>query len=46
MNNNEFVEGIYELNDRYHTSAVYNFIENNTLQDPFFEQVLRPPFIE
>lgn len=43
MNNNEFVEGIYELNDRYHTSAaVYNFIENNTLQDPFFEQVLRP----
>lgn len=43
MNNDDFIKGIYELNDYVAgKTSVYNFIENNTLQDPFFEQVLRP----
>lgn len=48
MNNDAFVNGIYDLNDQHagqsagSARAVYNMIENNTLQDPFFEQVLMP----
>lgn len=43
MNNDDFIKGIYELNDYVAgKTSVYNFIENNTLQDPFFEQVLKP----
>lgn len=46
MNNSDFISGVYELNDyvlkKSSGIAIYNFIENNTLQDPFFEQVLMP----
>lgn len=46
MNNEDFVTGIYDLHDYVVNRApglpVYSFIENNTLQDPFFEQVLKP----
>lgn len=46
MNNDEFIKGIYELNDVVAgKTAVYNFIENNSLQDPFFEQVLKPAIV-
>lgn len=43
MNNDDFIKGIYELHDYVGSrAAIYNFIENNTLQDPFYEQVLKP----
>ena len=45
--NAEFVEWIYELNKSIPEGIqVYNFIENNTLQNPFFEQVIVPLFNE
>lgn len=45
--NAEFVEWIYELNKSIPEGIqVYNFIENNTLQNPFFEQVIIPLFNE
>ncbi len=41
--NAEFIDWIYSLNQWVkHKTQVYNYIENNTLQDPFFQQVLRP----
>lgn len=45
--NSEFVDWFYEINDSITTTSVqlYNYIENNTLQDPFYEQVFIPLFI-
>ena len=43
--NAEFVEWFYDLNANIPQSVqVYNLIENNTLQDPFYRQVLVPLF--
>jgi hypothetical protein len=46
-NNSNFVDWFYEL-DKFVDGRVlvYKFIENNTLQDPFFEQVFKPLFLE
>jgi hypothetical protein len=43
--NSEFVEWYYFLHDYVAgKTQVYNYIENNSLQDPFFEQVFQPLF--
>lgn len=47
VTNAEFVQWYYALRDYVAAKTqVYNFIENNTLQDPFFEQVFIPLFTE
>ena len=43
MSNDHFIEGMYAIRDYAGGwTPLYNYIENNTLQNPFFEQVLRP----
>jgi hypothetical protein len=43
--NSNFVDWYYSLNELYSgRTQVYNYIENNTLQDPFYEQVFVPLF--
>lgn len=44
--NAEFVDWFYDINEAFEGSSaqLYNFIENNTLQDPFYEQVFIPLF--
>ncbi len=43
--NAKFVEWFFVLNDKCKgKTQAYNYIENNTLQDPFFEQVFIPLF--
>ena len=44
--NSEFVDWFYDINGSFDgTSAqLYNYVENNTLQDPFYEQVFIPLF--
>lgn len=46
VNNSIFVQWFYDIRD-YIRSRVqtYNYIENNTLQDPFYEQVFKPMFM-
>lgn len=45
--NAEFVDWYYHLNQQVPSGVqVYNVIENNTLQDPFYQQVFIPMFIE
>lgn len=45
-NNSTFIDWFYELRDWVgHRTQVYYYIENNSLQDPFFEQVFRPLFV-
>lgn len=45
--NAEFVGWFYELAaDVPQGVQVYNYVENNTLQDPMYEQVIMPLFIE
>ena len=45
VTNDEFVEWFYNLRDYAGERVqVYYFIENNTLQDPFYEQVFLPMF--
>jgi hypothetical protein len=45
--NAEFVDWFYDLNAAVPDGVqVYNLIENNTLQDPFYQQVFIPMFIE
>ena len=47
VTNAEFVEWYYHLkSDFSETTQVYNFLENNTLQDPFYQQVFIPLFEE
>lgn len=43
MNNNDFVDCLFQI-DEYAAKAKqrYCYIENNTLQDPFYQQVLQP----
>ncbi len=42
-----FVNWFYDLRDWSNKAALlYNYIENNSLQDPFYEQVIKPKFLE
>lgn len=43
--NSNFIDGLYGIRDysrRKQAKLFYSFIENNTLQDPFYEQVFLP----
>ena len=44
--NAEFVDWFYDINEGFGntTAQLYNYVENNTLQDPFYEQVFKPLF--
>jgi hypothetical protein len=45
--NAEFVDWYYNINAQVPSGVqVYNIIENNTLQNPFYEQVFIPMFME
>ena len=44
VSNDKFVNWYYELEALVNGTQVYNYIENNTLQDPFFQQVFIPLF--
>lgn len=45
--NAEFIDWYFLLNDYVKgKTTVYNYIENNSLQDPFFRQVFRPLLID
>lgn len=45
VNNAKFVEWYYDLEQYAGTGTqVYNYLENNTLQDPFYQQVFLPLF--
>lgn len=47
VKNSKFVDWYWELNDYVKDrSLVYNYIENNSLQDPFYEQVFIPLFAQ
>lgn len=47
VTNAEFVEWYYHLKDYIgDKTQIYNYIENNTLQDPFYQQVFLPLFAE
>lgn len=44
--NHKFVTWFYDIEQFARNSTViYNYIENNSLQDPFYEQVLSPLFL-
>lgn len=45
--NSEFVDWFYEINEQLNGSSaqIYNYIENNKLQDPFYQQVFIPLFV-
>jgi hypothetical protein len=44
--NAEFVDWFYDMNDPHSNVQHYCYVENNTLQDPFFQQVFVPLFVE
>lgn len=47
VTNAEFVDWFYGIKDYVNErTQVYNYIENNTLQNPFYEQVFIPLFFE
>lgn len=47
VTNARFIEWFYDLEDYVGgKTQVYNYIENNSLQDPFYQQVLYPLVIE
>lgn len=47
VTNAEFVDWFYAIKTKTgERTQVYNYIENNTLQDPFYEQVFIPLFVE
>jgi hypothetical protein len=47
VTNSEFVDWYYDIRDRVPDSTqIYNYIENNKLQDPFYQQVFIPLFAE
>ena len=47
VGNREFVSWFYDLCQNIPSQVqIYNYIENNSLQDPFFEQVIAPLFNE
>lgn len=43
MNNSDFIDGLFAIKDYVNDRCpLYSYIENNTLQDPFYSQVLQP----
>jgi len=47
VNNSTFVDWLYQTGKGIPTNVqLYTYIENNSLQDPFYEQVLRPLIFE
>lgn len=46
--NSDFVKWYNSIDEGYKHDKVqlYNWVENNSLQDPFFEQVLKPEFVK
>ncbi|MDE3185268.1 MAG: hypothetical protein KGM16_17790 [Bacteroidota bacterium] len=46
MSNDNFIDCMYQIDKEGSATVVYNYIENNTLQDPFWEQVLKPLLYE
>ncbi len=45
--NAEFVDWFFDINKQVPDNVqVYNLIENNTLQNPFYEQVIQPSFFK
>lgn len=45
--NDTFLEWFYSIKEYVcEKTQVYNYIENNSLQDPFYEQVLKPLLLE
>jgi hypothetical protein len=43
VKNSKFITWFYDLEDYVKgKTQLYNFVENNSLQDPFYEQVLQP----
>lgn len=43
MSNSDFIDCMYAIDKTVGSSTVlYTYIENNSLQDPFYEQVLKP----
>ncbi len=42
MSNDDFIDCMYTIDALAGAVPIYNFIENNTLQDPFYQQVLKP----
>ncbi len=43
MSNSDFIDGMYQIDTEASPHVpLYNYIENNSLQDPFFTQVLNP----
>lgn len=44
--NHKFTTWFYDIEEwSKNSTVIYNYIENNSLQDPFYEQVLSPLFI-
>lgn len=44
--NHKFITWFYDIEEwSKNSTVIYNYIENNSLQDPFYEQVLSPLFI-
>jgi hypothetical protein len=47
VKNSEYVGWYYDIEAYVKSKTqVYNYIENNSLQDPFYEQVFKPLFVE
>lgn len=47
VNNDKFVDWFYAIEDYVNgKTQIYNYIENNTLQNPFYEQVFLPLFFK
>lgn len=45
--NTRFIEWFYDLEDYVKDKTqIYRYVENNSLQDPFYEQVLQPLILE
>lgn len=45
--NSTFITWYYDIKDYVHGRAqIINYIENNTLQDPFYQQVFKPLFLK
>lgn len=45
--NSQFIKWFYDLEDyTKDRTQIYRYIENNSLQDPFYEQVLKPIILE
>ncbi len=44
VKNSKLIEWYYDIDSKYSNTQLLHYIENNSLQDPFYEQVLLPLF--